>query len=69
LASPDLATAPKATKDRLFLTSVSGVPAFRSLYDALAGMLTYNINPASIRETHPHDPGDRLARDGANLVQ
>jgi predicted ATPase len=67
-ASADLATAPKATKDRLFLTSVSGVHAFRPLYDALAGMTSYNINPAAVRETHPHDPGERLARDGANLA-
>jgi predicted ATPase len=67
-ASPELATAPKATEDRLFLTSVSGVPAFRPLYDAVAGIVSYNINPASIREMHPHDPGDRLARDGANLA-
>ena len=67
-ASEELATAPKATEDRLFLTTVSGVPAFRPLYDALTGIVAYNINPASIRESHPHDPGERLARDGANLA-
>jgi predicted ATPase len=67
-ASSELTAAPKATKDRLFLTSVSGVPAFRPLYDALASIASYNINPAAVRETHPHDPGERLARDGANLA-
>jgi predicted ATPase len=67
-ASSELAAAPKSTKDRLFLTSVSGVPAFRPLYDALASIASYNINPAAVRETHRHDPGDRLARDGANVA-
>ncbi len=67
-ASAELALAPKATDDRLFLTSVSGVPAFRPLHDALTAMAFYNINPAAVRETHPHDPGERLARDGANLA-
>jgi predicted ATPase len=59
---------PKASADRLYLTTVSGVPAFRPLYDALANIGSYNINPATIREVHPHDPGEILARDGANLA-
>ena len=67
-ASAALTVAPKATEDRLFLTSVSGVPAFRPLHDALTAMAFYNINPAAVRETHPHDPGERVARDGANLA-
>ena len=67
-ASDALAVAPKVTDDRLFLTSVSGVPAFRSLHDALTAMAFYNINPAAVRGIHPHDPGERLARDGANLA-
>jgi predicted ATPase len=68
-ASEELGTAPpKGSDDRLYLTSVSGIPAFRPLYDALSGILSYNINPAAIRETHPHDPGERLTRDGSNLA-
>jgi predicted ATPase len=62
------AAAPKGSGDRLYLTSVSGVPAFRPLYDALAGVASYNINPAAVREVQPHDPGERLARDGSNLA-
>lgn len=60
--------APKASGDRLYLTSVSGVPAFRPLYDALASIVSYNINLAAVRESHPHDPGERLVRNGSNLA-
>lgn len=67
-ASDDLTAAPRTLDDRLYLTAVSGVAAFRPLYDALASMTAYSINPAAVRETHPHDPGDRLERDGSNLA-
>ena len=63
-----LGTAPPASADRLYLVNVSGLPAFRPLYDALSGMGFYNLNPAEIRELQPPDPGELLRRDGSNLA-
>ena len=59
--------APAVPKDRLFLVHVSGIDAFRPLYDALSSMGFYNLNPDCIREPQPPDPGDLLNRDGSNL--
>lgn len=67
-SSGELDTRPKVTNDRLYLTTVSGISAFRSLYDALATMGFYNINPEDIREPQVHDRGDILARSGRNLA-
>lgn len=60
--------APAAVNDRLYLVNVSGVAAFRPLYDALAGMGFYNLNPEAIRDLQPPDPGELLKRDGSNLA-
>lgn len=66
-ASEELTVTPKIVTDRFFLTTVSGVTAFRPLFDALSNMAFYNINPSVMREPQPNDPGDVLARDGANI--
>jgi predicted ATPase len=66
-ASEELVRPPKVVSDRFFLTTVSGIEAFRPLFDALSRMAFYNINPAIMREPQPNDPGDILARDGANI--
>ena len=58
---------PAVPRDRLFLVNVSGIDAFRPLYDGLSSMGFYNLNPDSIREPQPPDPGDLLNRDGSNL--
>lgn len=68
VAKSSLATPPAALPDRLFLVNVSGIPAFRPLYDALHHMGFYNLNPDAIRELQPPDPGDILAPDGRNLA-
>lgn len=58
---------PKVSSDRLFLTAVSGLPAFRRLFDALSGMRFFNINPDELKEPQPHDSGAQLHRSGSNL--
>jgi predicted ATPase len=63
-----LAPAPAAARDRLYLVNVSGVPAFRPVYDALSSMGFYNLNPEAIRDVHSPDPGNLLARDGHNIA-
>ena len=59
---------PVASDDRLYLVSVSGVEAFRPVYDALISMGFYNLNPEAIRELQSPDPGDLLKRDGSNIA-
>lgn len=54
--------------DRLYLPLVSGLPAFRPVYDALSHMGFYNLNPDRIRELQDPDPGELLERDGRNLA-
>lgn len=63
-----LSPSPAASRDRLYLVSVSGVAEFRPLYDALSQMGFYNLNPESIRDLQPPDPGDLLSRDGSNIA-
>ena len=65
--SAHLGMPPKIVEDRLYLGAISGIPAFRPLYDALSRMGFYNINPAEIRELQPHDRGTILSRSGHNL--
>lgn len=59
---------PAIPKDRLFLVNVSGLAAFRPLYDALISMGFYNLNPERIREPQPPDPSELLNRDGSNMA-
>lgn len=58
---------PARVKDRLYLVSVSGIAVFRPVYDSLSNMGFYNLNPDAIRDLQPPNPGELLARDGANL--
>ena len=65
--STQLRAPPQILEDRLYLSAVSGAPAFRPLFDALSQMGFYNINPADIRELQLHDRGTILSRSGRNL--
>ncbi len=66
-ASAQLQSPPAVSADRLYLSTASGLPAFRPLFDALSSMGFYNINPAEIREPQPHDRGTILSHSGRNL--
>ena len=59
---------PDPGSDRLYLMQVAGYPAFRPVYDALAGMGFYNFHPEEIRELQSPDPGDLLRPDGSNIA-
>lgn len=54
--------------DRLALVSLSGLPEFRPIFDALTRMGFYSLNPDRIRDLQDPDPGQILARDGRNLA-
>ena len=66
-ASAQLGSPPAVSADRLYLSTASGLPAFRPLFDALSRMGFYNINPAEVRELQPHDRGTILSHSGRNL--
>jgi len=54
--------------DRLYLVSASGFPQFRAVYDFLASMGFYNLNPETMRELQTPDAGGMLHRDGGNIA-
>jgi predicted ATPase len=54
--------------DRLHLVAASGEAEFRPVYDALAHMAFYNLNPDRMRELQTPDAGDILRRDGGNAA-
>lgn len=60
--------APPAVKDRLFLVTAAGYPAFREVYDGLVAMGFYNLNPQQMKEVQTPDAGELLRRDGSNLA-
>jgi predicted ATPase len=62
-----LAVEPAAIHDRLYLVNLSGIPAFRPIYDALSTMGFYNLDPGVIRELQTPGSRELLARDGSNL--
>ncbi len=57
---------PPASADRLYLTIASSFPEFRGLYDRLAAVLFYKINPEEMRR-HPFVGGRILQTNGAGL--
>lgn len=59
---------PPASDDRLYLVAAAGLPEFEELYDGLQQMGFYNLNPATIGEPQPPQPGDLLDDDGANIA-
>ncbi len=63
-----IASPPAASADRLYLVNVSGLPAFRPVYDALSGMGFYNLRPDEMRALQPLDGGTLLQRDGGNIA-
>lgn len=60
--------APPASDDRLYLVNAAGLPSFRRVFDALASMGFYNLNPDAMRALQAPDTGEVLKRDGSNLA-
>ena len=59
---------PPASDDRLYLVAAAGLPEFEELYSGLKRMGFYNLNPATIAEPQPPQPGDLLEDDGINTA-
>lgn len=62
------ASFPAVTSDRLALLSVSGLEAFRPVYDALTSMGFYNINPKLVRELQKPQDGRLMRPSGENIA-
>ena len=59
---------PPAQTDRLYLVTASGLPEFRPVYDALASMSFYDLDPEAMRILQAPDSGDLLRRNGSNIA-
>jgi hypothetical protein len=68
IESTSIPSPPPADDDRLYLIKASGFDLFREVYDALAVMGFYNLNPEAMRGIQSKGPGDLLYRDGANVA-
>jgi predicted ATPase len=60
-------TFPAITSDRLALVAVSGITAFRPVFDALVAMGFYNLNPKVMRELQKPQDGRLLKPVGENI--
>ncbi len=61
-------TFPAITSDRLALVAVSGTAAFRPVFDALASMRFYNLNPRLMRDLQTPQDGKLLKEEGENIA-
>lgn len=61
-------TFPSVTADRLALVAVSGMTAFRPVFDALTSMGFYNLNPKLMRELQKPQEGRLLKSIGENIA-
>ncbi|WP_092533285.1 AAA family ATPase [Actinomyces ruminicola] len=59
---------PRLSTDRLALVSLSGIEAFRPVYDGLSAMEVFSPSPDAMRRPVAPDPGDLLRRDGSNIA-
>jgi len=61
-------TFPSVTNDRLALVAVSGLTAFRPVFDALTSMGFYNLNPKLMGELQKPQEGRLLKPFGENIA-
>lgn len=59
---------PPANDQRLYLVVAAGLEVFRPVFDGLAGISVFNLNPDAMRQPQTPDAGELLHRDGANVV-
>jgi hypothetical protein len=59
---------PPATGQRLYLVVAAGLEAFRPVFDGLAGITVFNLNPDVMRQPQTPDAGELLHRNGANIA-
>ena len=60
---------PPASRDRLYLRQAADIPPFGPVYESLARMGLYGLNPEAIRSPQSPDSAEFLKRDGSNLAK
>src|SRR4051812_20775417 len=68
LKSSSEGTFPAVTADRLALVAVSGMAAFRPVFDALVSMGFYSLNPKLMRDLQKPQDGRLLKPVGENIA-
>ena len=59
---------PPVSEQRLYLVVAAGLEVFRPVFDGLAGISVFNLNPDVMRQPQTPDAGELLHRDGANVA-
>lgn len=59
---------PPVSEQRLYLVAAAGLEPFRPIFDGLAGISVFNLNPDIMRQPQTPDAGELLHRDGANVA-
>jgi predicted ATPase len=59
---------PLVSEQRLYLVAAAGLGPFRPVFDGLAGISVFNLNPDVMRQPQTPDAGELLLRDGANVA-
>jgi AAA domain, putative AbiEii toxin, Type IV TA system len=59
---------PPVASDRLYLVAAAGIDPFRPVFDGLAGINVYNLNPDAMRNLQKPEAGELLKRDGSNVA-
>jgi predicted ATPase len=59
---------PPVSEQRLYLVAAAGLEPFRPVFDGLAGISVFNLNPDVMRQPQTPDAGELLHRDGANVA-
>lgn len=67
ILKPPASGSPDVQKDRTYLASISKLPAFQSVFEALSRMAFHDFKPSAIRAGGKAGAGLGLARDGGNL--
>ncbi|WP_217196003.1 AAA family ATPase [Streptomyces buecherae] len=62
------AVMPPVSDYRLALVTAAGLDAFRPVYDGLAGISVFSLNPDVMRQPQTPDSGEFLHRDGSNTA-
>ncbi|MFD4905987.1 AAA family ATPase [Kitasatospora purpeofusca] len=59
---------PPVSEQRLYLVSAAGLEGFRPVFDGIAGISVFNLNPDVMRQPQTPDSGEFLHRDGSNIA-
>ncbi len=68
LASTTEPVMPPVSEQRLYLVAAAGLEVFRPVFDGLASISVFNLNPDVMRQPQTPDAGELLHRDGANVA-